>query len=179
MKGLTWLWLNMWFLNIIIVIFQNKAFYSSHFWTWRALCCHSVWYFHRTRRHLNICAILFGMCDREMIQQVPHLSKCPTYYTLTSSTGSSNDCTWAGKPPLGTAALNISKQHRTLTLFNTGSPVSLQNWSLLINSLFFTKGDSNTIDTVYWLLNKPLNTVLSLTFHLSVVPYLSVIYLVY
>lgn len=115
MKGLTWLWLNVWFLNIIIVIFQNKAFYSSHVWTWRALRCHSVWYFHHTRMHLNICAILFGMCDREMTQQVPHLSQCATYHTLTSSTGSSNDCTWAGKPPLGRAALNISQQHRTHT----------------------------------------------------------------
>ena len=89
---------------------SGESILSSNFWMWIAFSCLSVGYSHCICMHLNICAILFWMFDREIIQQVPQLSKHAICDASTSSTDSSNYIApEQGEPPLGTTALNVSK----------------------------------------------------------------------
>lgn len=73
-----------------------------------------------------------------------------------------------GEPPPGTTALTISEHtYDTYTFQHEVSRIPAKSVSAAQLSNVLYPGDSNVIDTVYWLLNRPLNTVLSLTFSLT------------
>lgn len=87
-------------------------------------CCLSAGYSHCTCMHLNICAILFWMFDRKIIQQVPQLSKHAICDASTSSTDSSNYTAPRGNLHWELLPQMFQSIHRTLTLFNIRSPIS-------------------------------------------------------